>query len=413
MNALIHNRKWSAISPWRRRIALFGAFFICVVASTASAAAPPKAAAPVPFEIAGWVPYWRVATGTADAIAHMDVFKEISPFGYSVKKDGTLVDMMKLDDPAWQNLIAVARAGKVRVIPTVMWSDGNAIDRVMKSAKLRNAHIAAIVKEVNDRGFDGIDIDYEGKKASTKDYYSIFLRDLYKAIGKKFVVCTIEARTPLQDRFSVIPKDIRYANDFVAINKYCDRVRIMAYDQGSIDVKLNKQVLGPYAPVADPQWVEKVVTLAARAISKKKIVIGIATYGYESEVASYGKGFSYDRMWSFNPRYATDLAASLGIVPLRNSAGELSFVYVPIASPAVPMDSPQFAAVGTEVVSTAQAASPAGTPTLSQGPLRMLWWSDAFAIRDKVALARKLGVRGVAIFKIDGGEDPLMWDVLK
>ncbi|MDB5224419.1 MAG: Copper amine oxidase domain protein, partial [Candidatus Adlerbacteria bacterium] len=34
------------------------------------------------------------------------------------------------------------------------------------------------------------------------------------------------------------------------------------------------------------------------------------------------------------------------------------------------------------------------------------------AIKAKVDLAKKLGVRGVAIFKIDGGEDPAMWSVL-
>jgi predicted ATPase len=48
-----------------------------------------------------------------------------------------------------------------------------------------------------------------------------------------------------------------------------------------------------------------------------------------------------------------------------------------------------------------------------QSPVQLLWWSDAQAIKDKVTLAKQLGLRGVAIFKLDGGEDPAMWSVLK
>ena len=61
-------------------------------------------------------------------------------------------------------------------------------------------------------------------------------------------MCTIEARTPLDSRYENIPKDIQYANDYVAINKYCDRVRIMTYDQGSIDLKLNAPAQGRTCP---------------------------------------------------------------------------------------------------------------------------------------------------------------------
>lgn len=405
---------------------LASAFFVLVfggdahTATTAPAGAAvvkPKTAAAkaVPLEIAGWVPYWRTATGTADAIAHIDVFKEISPFGYAVKNDGTLVDQMHLDDEPWVALAGAAREKKVKVIPTIMWGNGDAIHKVLKNAKLRNAHIAAIVKEVKARDWDGIDIDYESKKADTKNYFSIFLRDLYKAMGKKFVSCTIETRIPLADRFVKIPADTRYANDFVAINKYCDRVRIMAYDQGRIDLKLNKAAEGLYMPVADPAWVEKAVRTAMKTIAKKKIFIGVATYGYESEVSPYGKGFAYDILWSFNPRYATDLAAKLGITPVRNAAGELSFLYAPGA--VVPAAKPDEIASSSAVVP--EAVDGAGTTTVVVAtttpaiPTRLVWWSDAQAIKDKVALAKKLGVRGIAIFKIDGGEDPDLWNALK
>lgn len=382
-------------------------------------AKPKPVPTPAPFEISGWIPYWRTATGTTDALIHVDTFTEINPFGYTVKQDGSLFDAMNTDSFYWQALWQVARAKKIRVIPTVMWSNTEAIHKILKSPKLRKAHIQQIVKAVKDNGFDGVDIDYEGKKADTRPYFSAFLRDLYKAMGKKWVMCTIEARTPLDSRFDVIPKNVEFANDYVAINQYCDRVRIMAYDQQSIDLRLNDEVLGPYVPVADPKWVEKVITLTAKTISKKKIVIGVPTYGYEYNVTPLTFGYRYNLLWAFNPKYAIDLAQTTGVNPQRNMAGEMSFAYN-AASIASALGGQALYEVhestqsnNADLATTSFSSAASVATTSNNTSFRLVWWSDAQAIKDKIDLAKKLGVRGIAIFKIDGGEDPAVWEVLR
>ena len=333
-----------------------------------------------PLEISGWIPYWRAATGTQEALLHLDKFTEINPFGYTMKKDGTINDAMNIDEEPWTTLIAAAKKKKVRVIPTIMWSDGATIHSILSNTKKRIALEDAITALVKKNNFDGIDIDFEGKKAETKKYFATFLKGLYQRMGKKWVMCTIEARTPLDSRYDTIPKDIQYANDFVAINKYCDRVRFMTYDQGSIDIVLNRARFAPYIPVADPAWVEKSILLATKTISKKKISIGVATYGYEYEMKKLSEyGYRYDMQWALNPKYALNLAASLGVLPQRNGANEISFTYT----------------------------------STSTNATNIVWWSDAQAIKNKIDLAKKLGVRGISIFKIDGGADPGMWEVLK
>lgn len=319
---------------------------------------------------------------------------------------------MELETEPWQKLIKEARAKKVKILPTVMMSDGDTIHAILSNPKTRKAHIESIVSTIDAYELDGVDIDYEGKKAETKKYYSLFLKELYKAMGKKLVSCTIEARTPLDSRYDTIPKDIEYANDFVQINKYCDRVRIMAYDQGAIDLRLNEEALGPYIPVADTKWVEKVVKLTSKTISKKKIVIGVATYGYEYRVTPLTSGYDYHLLWTFNPRYATDLARDLGVPILRNSAGEASFIYVPTSTPTSALKNPNTETNNVNVSTDSASHSTVSTST-PKVQFNIVWWSDAKAIKEKVALARKLGVRGVAVFKVDGGQDPEIWGALR
>ncbi len=348
-----------------------------------------------PLEISGWIPYWREATGTVDVIPHLQDFTAIMPFGYVVQNDGSLSDAFGFDatsSTSTANLLRVTtKAEKVKLIPTVMWSNGAAEDAILKSGPRRRALETRIADLAKAQGFSGINIDFENKSASSRPYFSLFLKGLYARMGQKWVYCSIEPRTPPSSAFDVIPKTLDYANDYTAINRYCDRVQIMAYDQGAVDLRLNAAADGqPYIPVADTAWVKKVMTYAAQTISKRKLIIGVATYGYEYDFSKLSQsGYRYNLDWALNPGYATTLAGELGITPSRNSAGEMSFVYTPTTTPAI-----------------------AGAAAAVAPPLHIVWWSDAQAIADKITLARSLGIRGIAIFKLDGGEDPSLWSVL-
>ncbi|MDP3958399.1 MAG: glycosyl hydrolase family 18 protein [bacterium] len=398
--------------------ALFSVSGIALAQTTLQKAPPKtviKAAKPLKsqLEVSGWIPYWRKATGTAEALAHLDAFTELNPFGYTVKKDGTLADTAELTEEPWTTLIAEARKKKVRIIPTVMWSDTEAIHRILTNTKARIALEDEIRKVVRENKWDGIDIDFEGKRADTKNYYSTFLKGLNMRLkaDNKWLMCTIEARTPLDSRFDTIPATIRYANDFVAINRYCNRVRLMTYDQGTIDVKLNRARSAPYIPVADPGWVEKVLLHTMKTIPKGKLMVGIATYGYEYKVTKLSEyGYRYDLQWAFNPKYALDLAGKLQLTPVRQGSNELGFVYRPsFLANLVHAASAETGSAGGVPVSTTATNQPSA---VIDDSLNILVWSDAKAMQDKISVAKRLGIRGISIFKIDGGADPGLWPLL-
>lgn len=390
-------------------------FFCGLLCALFFVAPLPAFAAATKFEVTGWIPYWRIATGTADTLPHMDTLTEINPFVYTIRADGTLRDNGALDQEPWLSFIAAAKAKKVRVIPTVMSSVGEALHKILSNQKSRIALEDRITALVKEKGYDGIDIDFEGKYAKDKDFFSTFLKGLVLRLPKSsMLMCTIESRTPLTDRYwgTTPPPDAgKYANDLKQINKYCDRVRIMTYDQQGIDQKLVATAASSsqlYAPVADPAWVEKSIKLMMKDISKSKILIGVPTYGYEYDVTAYANNeYIYDILWTFNPGYAVPLAAQYGIVPERAPWGEMAFTYISTDATTTS------ASANTPALAASAAASMIATAANTNRTFRYVVWPDAQSVQQKINLAKKLGTRGISIFKLDGGQDPDIWNVLQ
>lgn len=375
--------------------------------------APHQASA---METAAWVPWFSGANGTKTAIKNIDKIDVVYLFVYEVNADGTLKNRVNFEDKKWKDLIKAAKDNHTKVIPTVAWFDGYNIDQTLSSPDKRAAHVALIAQMVKDNGFDGVNIDYEQKDKKTKDSFSDFLKELNEKLEDKALTCALEARTPADSLYKVVPEKIEYSNDYKAINKYCDWVEIMAYDQQRADLKLNETRKGvPYMPVADKDWVKKVIEVAIQDIDRDKIFLGVPTYGRAWDVSVAPEWYrDYTKVASLNQPRILELSKKYKAKIGRTAGGEAVISYIPEDSiykkKLAKVKVPKGTLTGFEAAGRALKYA---TDNEEEVQARFVTWSDALAIKDKMNLADKYHLKGTAIFKVDGEEDQKIWKLIK
>jgi len=368
------------------------------------------------MEVAGWIPYWNDTKGIKDAQKNIKKIDVVYPFSFEVQSDGTLKDKANMKASEWTKFVKLAQSKNVDVVPSVIWFDGGSIHANLSYPELRKKHIAEIIKMVDEGNYDGVNIDYESKFSSTKDHFSAFLTELKKELGEdKILACTIEARTPPTSLYKVVPTTLLYANDFTVIGEVCDTVEIMAYDQQRADINLNESKSGaPYMPVADADWVEKVIKLALIDIPSDKILLGVASYGNHYEVTVGPNWFkNYRRIGALNMPDILDVAKEYKAKPSRNKAGEMSFSYMPKSSTfkfPSSIKAPKNTTSGELVSARALAYA---NKTGQEVTFNYASYSDVGAMTEKLKLAKEYDLRGVAFFKFDGEEDQKVWSVLR
>lgn len=335
---------------------LAGAVVLAVTATAAALTTPWRGEEPPDVVAAAWMPLWdRRSTDSLERALEDGGVTEVSPTWATVRADGGL----NPTPPSSRVRRALADAG-VRVVPVVQnfsegaWQ-GQRTAELLADPETAARHRAELVRLAVEEGWDGVDIDYETLPSTSGPAFVRFLEALREDLHGHGIELSVAvpARTADDE-----PGTLAYS--YQMIGRVADQVRVMAYDDSWAG-----SAAGPVAPLA---WVRAVAAYAADRVPHEKLMLGVATYGYDW-IGSTGAYLGAAEAFA--------LAERVGAAPRWDDAtGSMTFDY-----------------------------------TDEQGQRHTVWFEDARSLGVKQDVAVAAGFRGVALWAL-GTEDPAVWTVL-
>ncbi|CAG9606480.1 glycosyl hydrolase family 18 protein [Pseudoneobacillus rhizosphaerae] len=142
------------------------------------------------------------------------------------------------------------------------------VGRVFENPIYRANLVNSITNLVQQKGYEGVSIDFEFVPPPRRNDFNTFLSDLKRALGNRILQVNVHAKTE-----DIPTNRIIGAYDYKAIGEIADIVGVMTIDYG--------YPTGPPNPVSPIWWVEQVVQYSIQLIPPSKLQISIAMYGYD------------------------------------------------------------------------------------------------------------------------------------
>lgn len=276
----------------------------------------------------------------------------LTPFTYGITEDGGLVDLNDAE------LIGAASSGGVASLMhlSTLTEEGGFSNElaslVLNNSDVQNRLIDNVVYTIQEKGYRGLDVDFEFVFARDAGPYAAFIRNLAQALnplGYPVIVA-------LAPKTSSTQRGLLYeGHDYAALGAAANEVLLMTYEWG--------YAYSPPMAVAPLPNVRSVVEYALTEIPREKIWLGIPNYGYDWPLP-YVQGQT--RATSISNRYAVQLA-------LRYNA---------------------------EIQFDESAQTPWFQYQDEQGIQHEVWFEDARSIRAKLALIPEYGLRGAGYWNL-------------
>ncbi len=224
----------------------------------------------------------------------------VMPFTYGFRPDGTLLPL--------QDEQILEQAFRYGVSPVMHLStlteDGNFSSALAEQLLYDENAIAVLTEQLlstlRQKGYYGLDVDFEFLGAKNAEAYASFLRSLRVRLNQEgFPLLAALAPKTRDDQ----PGTLYEGHDYAAIGEAVNCVLLMTYEWG--------YTYGPPMAVSPIQPVRRVVEYALTRIPAEKIFLGVSNYGYDFTLP-YVQGLS--KAQSLSVEAAIQLAGQKGAV---------------------------------------------------------------------------------------------------
>lgn len=309
-----------------------------------------SAAAP---KMSAWLVFDDDGASLADFQAHADQLDTVSADWILCDDNGNAVRRPTPNAAQKATLHRIAKAHHVRLLGMAGNSGDHGfgpigVEKFLATEDLMFAHAKGLVKIVVE---EGLDLDYESLLAKDRDAFSRFVDILAKQCHEHRLTLAIALHPKESEPGNW---DGAQAQDYARIGKAVDLARVMTYDE--------HWETSEAGPVASPAWTERVAAFSVSAIPPGKLDLGLPGYGYDW-VGKKGSDFGW--------RQYNDLVKAHVGASRDPGSGEMTLKYAD----------------------------------------HTVFYPDATSAATKVEIAKKTGVRGLALWRL-GLEDPGMWDLI-
>ncbi len=197
---------------------------------------------------------------------------ELPIFSYGFTPEGELIP--PLWDEDWMIALVYEYGTQPILTLTPFGADGrfnnNLISAIVNHSEAQEALIANILLLMQEKGYQGIDIDFEYILASDRDAFTEFVRN----VAEQMRANGYHTSVALAPKVSARQTGLLYeGKDYGALGAVADHVLLMTYEWG--------YTYGPPMAVAPINQVRRVVEYALTEIPAEKIDLGIPNYGYD------------------------------------------------------------------------------------------------------------------------------------
>ncbi len=195
----------------------------------------------------------------------------LSVFSYGITPDGMLIP------PAGDDTELIALAREYRTVPLLVLTSvtergtfsSERAAQILGDPALRAVLVENVVNTVREKGYGGIDIDFEYVPAENAGDYAAFVAEVNAAIGEEYPVFVA-----LAPKYSADQQGLLYqGHNYRALGEAADYALLMTYEWG--------YTYGVPLPVSPINEVRRVIDYALTEIPREKLFVGIPNYGYD------------------------------------------------------------------------------------------------------------------------------------